>query len=1282
MEGDSLKNKDWVVEGSSGWGLSSPSKTDERVGSSLGLDCANSTNESFSEQFASLHASLNSSILGRDIALSGDMVHTQAFQETNPLSYLATNSLFSHVLPLNHTGISPTCPNNESLGIPSPTAASPPLRSQEVMFCQNREQSLGQPEQLMMRQMEHLQRLVSEQQKIISLYNSGFSVSPGISPHLLAITPSLPRVPAALFPAQLPLENTLPVQNSVCSQVTPLIMKHTLWQGATGTSANGSCTEASRERPEFQATESCLETLPTIKEEKGEQPVCEHTSLSPFGIRINTGTRSVDDRPIRPGIGVRQKTFEEFIEEQLKVDSQRIEDHQKNSYETKVAARKSFLKRGEGAARLEKNKGNNEKEQTKLLRRVSFDCQNHFAGPAHCDAGKLLGKHSQLKKQVSSPTVLFKKVKNTNCITSKDIKCQLNRLEQRPEERKRSSNRGGHDSEEMVNKKEPDIQSQINWVECSHEWQEQIKEIKRQATDDIDISCPGSRDHSDVANNRPTDTKVSVWHQKNLEGSLSQVTEVTEWPINASPSTSELQNLEGNRTNLANKNCRLQVTQAVNDESSEIKVESGPGFKKVNDRIVKVTSKPNRKQAATVVCSQRKQHYSAGAADRWEESPPSSDSVFSSTGSEDEPKSHCSLHPVKPNIHRATKTEHNLDLSDADYATDEPSETEDGKYPAKKFEVQGLADQQEASLITSSSDESSAGVGSLKGRKTRSPLRKSPFHPTKTAKGGKEPETWRKSSASHITECSLQPSTLTRDLVASLFPVFKTKASVEDEKAALEQIKKRPTGELKEWKREAQVQHQDTSLLAQMKDEQAKAMDFLRRQINQIEDIQPQMLHNLEEGKNEEAMELQVKNEEFKKHLVKEEGESVEIKILRQQISELQEEIRRNESHWHAAHGELRSRVEALTKQNLELQDELRVSEHQRLEAERKHGPLDFIERGAEVPALPHLAQNQQKNCGSKLLTGSSLSVFKDTTSSSYKKGKYSSGSSEDSAFLNNPNDDILNSTSLSNEEIQKKENASLISAHRFVKSSEQGTPAINSRRNSIIPSGRKTPAESLPTFETFEAKNSPPKSILSRRAPLYVESKDEDMKEKIEYPDGKVEQLLSDGRRITTFRNGTKKEISADKRTTVLTFFNGDIKKILPDQRVIYYYADAQTTHITYPNGMEVLQFPNHQIEKHHPDGTKEIVFSDQTIKRLYDGGLEETVFPDGTVVKVEKNGAKTILFSNGQKEIHTAQFKRREYPDGTVKTVYANGNQKTKYSSGRVRIKDEKGSLILDRK
>nr|XP_020039019.1 T-complex protein 10A homolog [Castor canadensis] len=192
------------------------------------------------------------------------------------------------------------------------------------------------------------------------------------------------------------------------------------------------------------------------------------------------------------------------------------------------------------------------------------------------------------------------------------------------------------------------------------------------------------------------------------------------------------------------------------------------------------------------------------------------------------------------------------------------------------------------------------------------------------------------------------------------------------------------------------------------------------------------------------------------------------------------------------------------------------------------------------------------------------------------------------------------------------------------------------------------------------------------------IKTEKEEMQEK-QHPGGKVEQVLSDGRTIVTFPNGTRKEISADKKNVLIRFFNGDVKKIKPDQKVVYYYADAQTTHITYPDGMEIVQFPNNQTEKFYPDGSKETVFPDGTVTWLKNG-CEKTVFPDGTTVNVKRNGDKTIMFSNGQKEIHTARFKRREFLDGTVRTVYCSGCQETKYASGRVKVKDESGNIILD--
>lgn len=61
---------------------------------------------------------------------------------------------------------------------------------------------------------------------------------------------------------------------------------------------------------------------------------------------------------------------------------------------------------------------------------------------------------------------------------------------------------------------------------------------------------------------------------------------------------------------------------------------------------------------------------------------------------------------------------------------------------------------------------------------------------------------------------------------------------------------------------------------------------------------------------------------------------------------------------------------------------------------------------------------------------------------------------------------------------------------------------------------------------------------------------------------------------------------------------------KIFPDNTIVYYYAEAHTTHTTFPDGLEVFHFANRQIEKHYPDGKKEIIFPDKTVKYIYPSG------------------------------------------------------------------------------
>ena len=180
-------------------------------------------------------------------------------------------------------------------------------------------------------------------------------------------------------------------------------------------------------------------------------------------------------------------------------------------------------------------------------------------------------------------------------------------------------------------------------------------------------------------------------------------------------------------------------------------------------------------------------------------------------------------------------------------------------------------------------------------------------------------------------------------------------------------------------------------------------------------------------------------------------------------------------------------------------------------------------------------------------------------------------------------------------------------------------------------------------------------------------------------YPNGKVEKIYPNGTKLISFGDGSRKEVYADGHT-VVRFYNGDIKQTFPNRQVIYYYAEAETTHTTFPDGLEILEFANGQTEKNYPDGTQEIGFPDKTKKYIFSNGEEETVFADGTVQRLTSNGERVIEYPNGQREVHTANYRKRRYPNGTVKIVYPDGRQETKYASGRVRVKDKDGYVIVD--
>ncbi|EMP36444.1 Centromere protein J [Chelonia mydas] len=462
----------------------------------------------------------------------------------------------------------------------------------------------------------------------------------------------------------------------------------------------------------------------------------------------------------------------------------------------------------------------------------------------------------------------------------------------------------------------------------------------------------------------------------------------------------------------------------------------------------------------------------------------------------------------------------------------------------------------------------------------------------------------------------------TSDLMMKLFPSLKpkqkpgcharheTKSNVGQEEPGGDIVRSRVLREkLVELETEIERFRAENASLTKLREERESSLENLRREIADFEQQKTKELARIEEVKKEEMRKLQKDRKVFEKYstaarAMPDKKERDEIQALKQQLADLQEDLKRREAKWSSTHGRLRNQIETLTKENTELREEIKIMERFRLEVWKK----------AEAAESNRKAESSGMNL---------------------KKAESISPSTR----------------------IQKK---------KFL------SPVPQIEKSSKMNGKGYSPVKGKPSRRPKSA----PVSDESNFDKTVMTLEDSSRTFMI------VEKVLKNGCHLIFFPNGTRKEMSSDGKTITVTFFNGDVKQVMPDQRVIYYYADAQTTHTTYPDGLEVLHFSNGQIEKHYPDGRKEITFPDQTIKNLFMDGGEESIFPDGTIVRVQRDGSKTIEFNNGQRELHTPQFKRREYPDGTVKTVYANGHQETKYVCGRVRVKDKDGNVIMDTK
>ncbi|NXX59311.1 CENPJ protein, partial [Scopus umbretta] len=460
----------------------------------------------------------------------------------------------------------------------------------------------------------------------------------------------------------------------------------------------------------------------------------------------------------------------------------------------------------------------------------------------------------------------------------------------------------------------------------------------------------------------------------------THLTEGAKTPLEALQKHFPLQNLETDRIKEADWSTGPAFTQGQKwvqvrpqelvsgNQSSESKRQIHTGFKMVNDKIVKFTHSSPEAVENRISSSALQQEWQGKrtAASTWHVASLSCESSCLSTNSDDDPKPHHAQYPSHQGPQGGDHTDGYFDLSDGDYASDEPSGTEKmslkkySKSPPRKQDIQAISRQQGLSCSTSNSD-SSSGAVRLKRSKAHSPLQQSLFHLTRSKR--REPESKKENRARDVKSLDLPSST-----VPSEIPAFKIKETP----AVEEPQKKLFTGMLDVFIEETQniltrgletgVYHGETPSQTKAREEQEKTVHFHRIRMDQLRTVgRQEMTHPLEYNRDQihPLQKKKVTHSKFKgtASITGENMKSEEIQILKEQIVGLQEEFKRNESCWHAAYGKLRDQVEMLTRQNMELRDEFRVSEHQRWKAEKNSEAVNFMDRKSETPVAEAILQ-------------------------------------------------------------------------------------------------------------------------------------------------------------------------------------------------------------------------------------------------------------------------------------------------------------------------------------
>lgn len=385
---------------------------------------------------------------------------------------------------------------------------------------------------------------------------------------------------------------------------------------------------------------------------------------------------------------------------------------------------------------------------------------------------------------------------------------------------------------------------------------------------------------------------------------------------------------------------------------------------------------------------------------------------------------------------------------------------------------------------------------------------------------------------SSFPELNFTDTTLTSDNLALLIRnIISSKENEIFEKNEL--LKKR----LKDLEMEIAVFQQQNQLLTKMKQEH----ELEKIEHENLVRVAKEKLENdkreFETYLNDEKIKLKEEKLKFeKKLLIPSKKEREEISKLREQITELEQEMKTKDNKYISSQSRLRAQIRNLEKQIREkdleiegLQKENKKLDNENIRLRRQNNTKMLNEINKNIAKLAPKVEESEKQ--KSILKDKKPHTTNKSTKIVHNKSKLISSSDRSSSDeREDPND----STSSSDDDEGSK-SLSFKFSNRSLKKPEEILTNTNS------------------TSATIE--DNPTTTILKN------------LKREINNPDGSKD---------IWYPNGNIKKISPDGLYIKMLYYNKDIKETdINKGTVKYYYAETNTWHTSYLDGLEILEYP-----------------------------------------------------------------------------------------------------------